>query len=181
MNSLKQVIVIVGWVFMTIPFVLQAQSLDVYIGGGGSLPLNPSSFEEFYKTGYHADIATNIRFVNYRNLNAQLGVQYSTFDSDLTAGSLSTLVLRTNLFYYLADHRVSQFRPYVLGGMNLYSMMVDENLTSKNERGLGYNFGAGINMAYHRNYHFYVQVSYTTLFTEGEHTTYLPLTIGIQL
>jgi len=169
------------WLIVLFMILIPKPSLsqDLFFGGGISLPSNPSSFSDTYKTGANFEIGYLWGASTFDNTAFELGFSYDTFGlsipegSDVSGGRLALINVKFGARYFLGDPEVGKSNFYLAAGYGRYTMSVD-NLKSPNftvefeeQQGNSLNFGIGVIMP--NNYFTNFDLRYKTIYTSGEH------------
>lgn len=163
----------------------QAQSsMPVSFGAYGGLALPLGDFGDAFKTGF--DLGALVAF-NPANLPVGFRVdgtwQQNKVDAD--ADIKSRMIYGTaDVVYTFQTAPSSMFHPYLIGGVGMYNGKstgddvpagFDESTTK-----FGVNAGAGFNFTSGSNVGFFVEGRFHSVFTEGSHTNFIPINVGIR-
>ncbi len=181
---------------------LAQSGLNVYLGGGGAIPLDPTEFTDFWELGYNAGAAVGYSFGSGLELIA--GIDYSTFsldgdallddlgtfgaDIDISGGDITMLSLGAGLKFNIG--KGGSFSPYLIGMGGIFTLSISEVTVSSDglsesaefeddETAFGAAFGGGFEMGISSSANLFVESTYRIAFTEDESTKYLPIRIGL--
>lgn len=168
-----------------------------YAGGLISLPNSPDGFKDAYKNGWHGYGGVGYKMMP--NLQVVGKVEYHTFQFDaeglgfdgISGGS-------NNLLMFGVDGRfsigapVAPVKPFVIAGGGFANISTsdiessDPLATSFFDEAYGdqtkayFNVGAGIDLKSGPMFGFFAQVRYVSVQTEGEASTFIPITLGVR-
>jgi hypothetical protein len=157
-----------------------AQGAEFSLGGGVSIP--SGSFDDFAKLGWHG-----IAGVSFVPQNLPVGFQvdgsFSRLSDDSPADIQSQLIYGTgNVVYKFKVSEDTKFRPYLIGGGGVYNLDakgddVDPDIESVTKFGInagaGFDFKAGAAGVF-------VEGRFHNVFTEGDNTSFIPITVGVR-
>ncbi len=183
------------------PAVAQS-GLNIYVGGGGAMPLDPTEFSDFWELGYGAGAAIGYSFGSSLELIG--GVDYSKFsldgdaliddlgdfgtDIDISGGDISMLSFSAGLKFNIGTG--GSLSPYLLGMGGMYTLSISDATVSidgfsetaefvEEETAFGAAFGGGFEIGFSSKASLFVQSTYRIAFTEEESTKYWPVKIGL--
>ena len=170
---------------------------SVYGGGLLSFPNAPTAFKDAYKNGFHGMLGVGYKAAPIAQVVGKIEYHHFGFDASQVSGISSGA---TSVLMYGADLRVglnlpaSPIKPYVLGGVGLARVTfaefegTDLTLTTamndalpEAQNKLYYNFGGGVEFKLAPMASFFAQLRYVRISTDGEPTSYVPLTLGLKL
>ena len=168
--------------------VAEAQGVGFNVGGGLSMPLG--DFGDVADMGFHG-----MAGVAFQPEGLPIGIRvdgmYQTFGaSDDFAGPFDLGVRivsgTANAVYTFTTSEMSTFHPYLIGGVGMYNFAITgddaEDLgLDESETEFGINAGAGFNFAAGESINLFVEGRFHNVFTEGESTNLIPITVGVRL
>lgn len=163
--------------------------IDIYIGGGVSLPNAPDGFKDGFKTGYHGmgGIEANA-FTGFSLLFLADYNRFSPDVEDVDGGEVSLLAFTLNAKLGLGVP-AAPMKPYLFGGIGLANISQSdykdilpevEVSTYASKTNACFNVGAGLEFKAGPSAAIFVQGRYMVITTEGDATTYLPITVGFR-
>ena len=167
----------------------QAQGAEFSLGGGATLPL--STFGDFAKTGFNGMVAVSFAPSSFP-LGIQIDGMYQRLkNEDVIPGGRSSQILQGtgNLIYKFKTSEESTFRPYLIGGVGIYNFkqvsgddVAGPGVGNTGSTGtdFGLNGGAGFDFKA-GSIGLFLEGRFHNVFTSGEDTKFIPLTLGIRL
>ena len=157
------------------------------VGGGLSMPLG--DFGDQADMGFHGLVG-----VTFQPASLPVGVRvdgmYHMWGGsedafgDLDVGTRA-IVGTANAVYTFQTAETSTFHPYLIGGLGLYNTALtgddvpdgfDDSSTD-----FGINAGAGFNFSAGESLGLFVEGRFHNVFTEGESTSFIPISVGVRL
>lgn len=180
--------VVLGAVLMasagTAPAV--AQGAEFSLGGGVTLPL--SDFGDQAGTGFHGLAA-----VSFVPSGFPVGIQIDGMfhrvglNDDFSLGDdVNSQIIQgtANAVYKFKTSEETKVRPYLIGGVGLYSFkLTGDDVVDPfgdAETDFGINAGAGFDFKF-GSAGLFVEGRFHNVFSEGESTNFIPITVGIRL
>ncbi|MDD4051240.1 MAG: outer membrane beta-barrel protein [candidate division Zixibacteria bacterium] len=161
--------------------------IDIYIGGGLSLPNSPDFFKDYWKTGYHG--LAGVGFKAFPGFSLVGMAEYHSFPIDaegVDGGSFNFFLFTVNGRLAL-DIPAAPIKPYFLGGIGLANSKISDitegDETFKfigSETDLCFNVGAGLEFKAGPAAAIFIQGRYVYINTEGDALTYIPITLGVK-
>jgi hypothetical protein len=159
-----------------------AQGAKFSLGGGLTMPLG--DLGDGTGTGFHGLAAVSFAPANFP-VGIQIDAMYNRFglENDVD-GNLRILQGTANAVYRFTTSEDSKIRPYIIGGVGLYNGKVagddipDE--FEESESDFGINGGAGFDFVA-GSVGLFVEGRFHNVFTEGESSNFIPITVGIRL
>jgi hypothetical protein len=185
MKGLSKVIAALAVGSLISASALHAQGAEFSLGGGVGFPLG--SFNDVAKTGWHGLAA--ISFVpNGSPVGIQFDGQYQQFklDAGPSSGLKDRIIMGTgDVVFKFKTSEESTFRPYLIGGGGVYNLkttgsaspgQIIQGGTTKFglNGGVGFDFKTG-------GLGLFIEDRYHHVFTSGESTNFMPVSIGIRL
>jgi hypothetical protein len=168
-------------VVLTAP-ALRAQGAEFALGGGVGFPLG--NFDDVAGTGWHGLAA--ISFVpNGSPVGIQFDGQYQQYSMNGPSSLKERFIMGTgNIVFKFKTSEGSTFRPYLIGGGGVYNFKttgssdpgdIIQGGTTKFgiNAGVGFDFKAG-------GLGLFIESRYHDIFTSGEDTKFIPVTLGIR-
>ena len=153
------------------------------LGGGLDLPLG--NFDDAAKMGFHG--LAGVSFIpNAWPVGIQVDGNYSRFSDDTPLDVKFQMIYGTaNVVYKFKSSEDSKFRPYLIGGGGVYNFKatgndvpdvpgVDNSVTK-----FGLNAGAGFDIKAGAA-GLFVEGRFHDIFTDGENTKFIPITVGVR-
>ena len=176
--------VVLGVVLMasagTAPAV--AQGAEFSLGGGLTLPL--SEFGDAASTGFHG-----LAGVSFLPSGSPVGIQvdgmFQRFGfEDAPDGfdaNFQIIQGTANAVYKFKSSEETKVRPYLIGGVGLYSFKAtgDDVPDTGSETDFGINAGAGFDFKFGAA-GLFLEGRFHNVFTEGESTNFIPITVGVR-
>jgi hypothetical protein len=156
------------------------------LGGGLTLPLG--DFGDAAGTGFHGLAAVSFVpsgfpvGIQVDGMFHRLGVDDDPVFGDVDA-NFQIIQGTANAVYTFTTSEESSFHPYLIGGVGLYNMKltgddVPDGLDSETDFGInagaGFDFQAGA-------VGLFIEGRFHNVFTEGESTNFIPITVGVRL
>lgn len=160
----------------------QAQMVDnarpVSIGLAGGISLPMGDFGDFFKSGYIISGSVGFRPAAVPfGIRGELG--YQSHDADGADATWSILSGTANAVFHLGTG-ASGVAPYFIGGVGAYRSTFDmDGFDSESEIDFGFNAGAGLDFAL-SGFNTFLEARYHHVLTEGDATTFIPITFGIR-
>jgi hypothetical protein len=155
------------------------------VGGGLTLPLG--DFGDAANTGWHGLAAVSFVPNNFP-VGIQIDGMYQRFgldDGGFFGDDANFRLIQgtANAVYKFQTSEETKIRPYLIGGVGLYNGKVGgDNIIGdpESETDFGINGGAGFDFAA-GSVSLFVEGRFHNIFTEGESTNLIPITVGIRL
>lgn len=172
---------------------------SLYAGGAISLPQSPDGFKDGFKTGYHGSLGVGYKVMP--NLQMVGKVEYHTFrvNFDNMPGMEEYSGGTNKMWMYGIDGRyqfslpAAPVSPYVLAGVGYANIKQSEfegpaslglsvlnELVSESITKMYWNLGAGVNLSSGPGFSIFAQARYVSIATEGEASTFVPITLGLK-
>jgi hypothetical protein len=166
---------------------------SVYFGGTLAHPMSPDEFGDLWKTGIGFTFGFGHMLTS--TVESVLWLGFTTFGLDIpsgveaSGGSFSSLELMLDVKYvFNTQSRTTSVRPYFAGGLggafaNVASatFVGNDPTPAYSEWAMGLDFGFGVEGRIGKTTRMYLEVKYTTLFTNGDSTRYVPVRVGFKL
>lgn len=171
-----------------------SQPFTLYAGGAMSWPMS-DNFKAAYKPGYHGMLGIGYKMGPSFELVGK--VEYHTFKFDF--GDASGISGGTNkMWMYGVDGRyglnlpASPISPFILGGAGFANIKASEfegtsslvtSLNSYNPESATkfyWNVGGGVQLMSGPKFSLFAQARYVSIATEGETSTFVPVTVGLK-
>ncbi len=162
-----------------------AQGAKFSVGGGLTMPLG--DFGDFASTGWHGLAAVGFQPANLPvgfqidGMYQRLGVEDAPDDFD---GNTQVIQGTANVVYTFTTAEESTFHPYLIGGVGMYNFKptgddLEALVGDESETDFGINAGAGFDFQAGA-VGLFVEGRFHNVFTEGESTNFIPITVGIR-
>jgi hypothetical protein len=162
-----------------------AQGAQFSVGGGLTLPLG--NFGDGASTGFHGLAAVGFQPANLPvgfqidGMYQRFGVEDAPDDFD---GNFQLIQGTANVVYTFVTAEESTFHPYLIGGVGLYNFKptgddLEALVGDESETDFGINAGAGFDFQAGA-VGLFVEGRFHNVFTEGESTNFIPITVGIR-
>lgn len=196
-------VLMIAAALLVLPALASAQAptpFSIHVGGLVSLPNSPDQFADAYKTGFHGSVGLGYKL--FPGLQAVGKVEYHRFELDHGADPwLATLEIdggHNNMWMFGVDGRwafnvpQAPFKPYALGGVGMARISVTEfegagllaaglnEFQPEAQSELYFNVGGGLEFLTGPMWSLFGQVRYVSVQTEGEASTFIPITIGLK-
>jgi hypothetical protein len=167
------------------PAALSAQSSDrpvsVGVSGGLSLPLG--DFGDVHNSGY--SIAGHVYFkpASLKSLRFRGDVAYDRWDIDGFNANTRSIAVAGNAVYDFPAQSTSIVRPYVLGGLGLFSLKTSATsggFTNRSgDTNLGVQVGGGLTFQL-SGFSTFAEAKLVNVFRDESSTRYVPITFGVR-
>ncbi len=160
---------------------------SIYAGGGIGIPISADDFKDLHDMGFHGKIGIGYRLPSAPGLELIGKFEYHTFgasDENLADSDFRPLLFGADAKYAFGLP-TAPTKPYVLGGLGLAAWeftdgeddeeLVDEELDGSD---LYLNFGAGVDLKPGDAFGIFIEGRYVILLTEGDATSFIPITAG---
>jgi hypothetical protein len=174
---------IVAMMAATVSAQVPAKPVDIYIGGGLSIPTG--TVGDFWKMGFHGN--GKIGFAAGPNIDILGSIAYHSFPLDdqgfsgVEGGTLTTILIGGDVRLSLGVP-AAPTHPYLFGGGGLGLVSVSDvtfpgspTESTDSESKPYVEFGGGVEMQ-----RFFAEVKYVVVMTSDESVTFLPITIGVK-
>jgi len=164
-----------------------AKPFTVYVGGGLSMPVSPSAFDDLYKMGFHG--SGGVGFTVSPMFQVIGRVEYHTWGldkekygiSDVEGGSFKVIAFGADGKFAFGVPG-APIKPFVLGGVGMANISVSDFeyegetiATIPSETDFYVAFGGGVEFK-----NFFAQFRYVHIMTEGDATGTVPITVGVK-
>lgn len=164
--------------------------IDIYIGGGVSIPNAPEGFKDWFKMGYHG--MGGVEAKAFTGFSLLFLADYNRFSPDvegIDGGEISLLSFTLNAKLGLGVP-AAPLKPYFFGGVGLANTSVSDidasepdgisvyTMESKTDACFG--VGAGLEFKAGPSAAIFVQGRYMIIATEGDALSYFPITVGFK-
>ncbi len=154
------------------------------LGGGLTLPLG--NFGDAAGTGFHGLAAVGFQPANFPvgiqvdGMFQRLGADEDAFGDDV---NFQVIQGTANAVYKFQTSETTKVRPYIIGGVGLYNFKQTgddvigdpgSNTDFGINGGAGFDFVAGAASVF-------VEGRFHNVFSEGESTNFIPITVGVRL
>lgn len=177
---------------------------SLYVGGAVSIPNSPDAFADLYKTGFHGSVGFGLKVMP--GLQTVAKVEFHRFKLDHEATQAINPLLvgedinggHNNMWMFGADLRYTlpipqpAFKPFIIGGLGLARISVTDfdgtsslvaslnDLQPETQNKVYFNVGAGFEFPTGPKMNLFAQVRYVSIATEGESSSFIPITIGLK-
>ncbi len=168
---------------------------SLYAGGALSLPNAPDYFKDSFKTGYHGLVGVGYKLGPGFQVVGK--AEYHKFAFDFTG--LSGVDGGDNkVWMFGGDGRLAfdlpaaPIKPFAFVGVGIANIKrsdFDGNVTLATELNdalpdtqnkVYYNIGAGVELKFGPSFNLFVQGRYVSIATEGNITSFIPITVGLK-
>ncbi len=168
---------------------------SLYAGGALSLPNAPDDFKDSFKTGYHGLVGLGYKMGPGFQLVGK--AEYHKFAFDFT-GRSGIDGGDNKMWMFGCDGRLAidlpaaPIKPFAFVGVGIANIKQSEfggNVTLATELNdalpdtqnkVYYNIGAGIELKFGPSFNLFVQGRYVSIATEGNSTSFIPITVGLK-
>jgi len=170
---------------------------SLYAGGALSLPNAPDGFKDTFKTGYHGLVGLGYKMGPGFQLVGK--VEYHKFSYDFGYVGISGVDGGdSKLWMFGGDGRfafglpAAPIKPFAFAGAGIANIKQSDfggNLTlassitpsfPESQNKAYYNLGAGVEFKAGPSFNLFVQGRYVSIATEGDNTTFIPITVGLK-
>jgi len=200
---MKKILAILA-ILLTFGAVASAQipssPVSLYVGGALSIPTAPESFTTSFKSGYHGSLGLGLDLNPAFELIGKVEYHTFSFDFDQAAADMTGFSGGTNkMWMFGADVKFGPslpampVKPYFLGGAGVANIKQSEfegptSLTlsvlnafvSEDQTDFYWNAGAGFTLLSSPAFSLFAQARYVSIATEGEASSFIPVTIGLK-
>jgi opacity protein-like surface antigen len=173
------IVALAAWVS---PLSAQARTYSFGVSGGLSVPVGDLS--DLAESGFQVAGHLYLRPANFTNLGFRGDVSYDRFSLKGNAdGNVNSLGVIANAIYNVPTTG-STVRPYVLGGLGLYSLksqitVGSTTVNSDRESKFGLQAGGGLEFML-SGFSTFVEAKFVNVFTDDDSTTWIPITFGFR-
>ncbi len=193
-------------ILLTFTVAASAQTpvpFTLYASGAFSLPNSPDGFKDNFKTGYHGSLGLGIKMMPNFQIIGKAELHSFKFDfdnSELFAGMDGYSGGTNNMWMFGADGRFSfnlpaaPISPFVLAGAGVASIKQTEfdgpaslalsalnSYLDETQTKFYWNVGGGFDLKSGPLFSLFVQARYVSIATEGEASSFVPISLGIRL
>ena len=160
-----------------------AQGAKFSVGGGLTLPMG--DFGDNLSTGFHGMAAVGFTPANFP-VGIQIDGMYNRLglDDDDVDGNFRIIQGTANAVYRFQSSEDTKIRPYIIGGVGLYNGKLSgddiPDAFQESETDFGINGGAGFDFVA-GSVALFVEGRFHNVFTEGESSNFIPITVGVRL
>jgi len=174
---------------------MPSKPFSIYIGGGLTLPNSPDAFKDGYTTGFHGLAALGINFPTMQGLSVQGKVQFHMIPIDNATTFVGEAITDggdMKIFMFGADG-VYRFgtpggiaSPFAGFGVGFANSSVSDITTVSGTTSFDsstdfyWNILAGVDLKVSPSLRLFGNVAYTSISTEGDATTMIPITVGLK-
>ena len=158
-------------------------SMPVSFGVDGGIAIPLGNFNNFAKTGWNAGafaaftpvtLPVGFRIEGFYQQNKPVAADVGTVNKYNMLGGTADVT------YTFKTAPASMFHPYLIGGVGVYNFKEkDVGGASFSTTKMGLNAGAGFAISSASNIGFFVEGRFHTVFTQGTHTNFIPINVGI--
>jgi len=198
---MKKILAILA-ILLTFGAVASAQvpssPVSLYVGGALSIPTAPESFTTSFKYGYHGSLGVGFDINPLFELIGK--VEYHTFSFDFDQAGITDYSGGTNkMWMFGADAKFSPsvpampVKPYFLGGFGMANIKQSEfegptslalsvlnAFIPEDQTKFYWNMGAGFGLLSSPAFSLFAQARYVSIATDGEASSFIPVTIGLK-
>ncbi|MCK4856721.1 MAG: porin family protein, partial [candidate division Zixibacteria bacterium] len=168
---------------------------SLYAGGALSLPNAPDDFKDSFKTGYHGLVGLGYKMGPGFQLVGK--AEYHKFAFDF-AGLSGVDGGDSKMWMFGGDGRLAfdlpaaPIKPFAFVGIGIANIKQSEfggNVTlatalndalPDTQNKVYYNIGAGVELKAGPSFNLFVQGRYVSIATEGNSTSFIPITVGLK-
>lgn len=167
------------------PAALSAQSTDkpITFGVSGGLSLPMGDFGEARNSGYNITGHVYLKPASLASVRLRGDVAYDRWDVDGFDASTRSIAFAANAVYDFPAQSTSIMRPYVLGGLGLFSLKTSATsggFTNRSgDTNLGLQVGGGLSFQL-SGFSTFAEAKLVNVFTDGQSTRYVPITFGVR-
>jgi hypothetical protein len=149
-----------------------AAQVRLSVGGGPTFPVGNLGDE--FDMGYHVQLSAGL-MPAMLPVGLRIDGAYNRFPED--DGHFRVIVGSVNA---VLDIPMQGFSPYLIGGLGVYSSGGDDDHGHPTTTNVGANVGAGFRVGL-PGLSVFVESRFHNIFSEGEQTRFVPVTLGIRL
>ena len=167
------------------PAMLSAQTTDqpVSFGVSGGLSLPMGDLGDVAKSGFNITGHVHFTPASLTSVRLRGDVAYDRWDVDGFDASTRSIAFAANAVYDFPAQSTSIVRPYVLGGLGLFSLKTSATSGAFTNRSgdtnLGLQVGGGLTFQL-SGFSTFAEAKLVSVFTDGQSTRYIPVTFGVR-
>jgi len=170
---------------------------SLYAGGALSLPNAPDDFKDSFKTGYHGLVGVGYKLGPGFQVVGK--AEYHKFSYNFDFAGLSDVDGGdSKMWMFGGDGRLAldlpaaPIKPFAFVGVGIANIKQSDfggNVTlatalndalPDTQNKVYYNIGAGVELKFGPSFNLFVQGRYVSIATEGDKTTFIPITVGLK-
>ena len=159
---------------------------NIYAGGGLGSPNGSDMFKDYWKMGYHGYAGLGFNFMPMMQIIGK--AEYHMFsvdtDSDGELADVAEAAGDMTTFMFGGDVKLNPkapfmpIKPFAIAGIGFASSSFSELNESSTD--FYWNIGGGLELGGQGPLKFFAMARYVSISTEGESTTFIPVTLGIK-
>jgi hypothetical protein len=167
------------------PATLSAQSTErsvsVGVSGGLSLPLG--DFGRVLNSGYNLTGHLYLKPAALQSVRLRADVSYDRWDLDGFNANTRSIGFAGNVVYDFPTESASMVKPYVLGGLGLFSLKTtatSSGITNRSgDTNLGLQVGGGLTFQL-SGFSTFAEARFVNVFGDGGSSRFVPITFGVR-
>ena len=202
---MKKLLIAIGLILVVSLSVSAQESMkiNVYAGGGVTIPMSPDVFKDYWKMGIGFGGGVGFEVTKSFEIVGRFGYNMHSFEADKFLADLGvtgitidgldfkTLEIMADIKYLIpAGEEDAAFKPYLVGSVGMVNAKFSDvtitggtlsaTLGGADETKLAFGFGAGAAFSVSPTVAIFVDAKYMIVTTSGESTGYLPLRAGLK-
>lgn len=166
---------------LAMPAVLTAQASSdkpVSFGVSGGLSLPVGDFGDGLSSGYAVAGHVFLKPAAVRALRFRGDLSYDRWDIEGTNASFRSVAGVANALFDISTDAKSMVKPYLLGGVGLFNGRASVS-SRESDTNLGVQLGGGLTFQL-SGFSTFLEAKYVNAFTEGDNSTWIPITFGVR-
>jgi len=159
---------------------------NLYAGGGLGAPNSNDMFKDYWKTGYHGYAGLGFNLMPMIQIIGKAEYHMFSVDGDSEGDFLESAEAAgdLNTFMFGGDIKLNPkapfmpIKPFAIAGVGFANSSFSE--LDESETDFYWNIGGGLELGGQGPLKFFAMARYVSISSEGESTTFIPVTLGIK-